>query len=349
MLDEDDGKNGLVLEGWPNRPASTALGGRDRAKIEVLEIDDIKDVVDDEAFAPAFAAACRSCSRLSLDSICRHFIRRFWNHTLTYIMIKWNNVSLLLSEKKIFIAIRSASQTTLCKSYRQNEIRWILQLLMREFLKNAFLQHCVVHCFLVLSSIQIQWKKIPFFRVIVIDVELPFISGLGTWASVRPREAASWRRSGLVMYFCIWNRFSRPFLWRCENTALVQDFFRFPVPEISHIIVIFFCQKEINFFREMYKKNLIHALWFIVQCRKTTFIKRNISWKQYVHHWFHGIFAKKKKPCESRFCIFKTVPCTFDKAGVEITKYLFSYFLTKIAWNQLTETIVLFSRNSLFR
>ena len=169
---------------------------------------------------------------------------------------------------------------------------------MREFLKNAFLQHCVVHCFLVLSSIQIQWKKIPFFRVIVIDVELPFISGLGTWASVRPREAASWRRSGLVMYFCIWNRFSRPFLWRCENTALVQDFFRFPVPEISHIIVIFFCQKEINFFREMYKKNLIHALWFIVQCRKTTFIKRNISWKQYVHHWFHGIFAKKKKMWE---------------------------------------------------
>ena len=52
---------------------------------------------------------------------------------------------------------------------------------------------------------------------------------LHTWASVRPNEAANWRRSGFVIYFCIWNRFSNPFLWRWEKTARVQDFLRFPL------------------------------------------------------------------------------------------------------------------------
>lgn len=45
-----------------------------------------------------------------------------------------------------------------------------------------------------------------------------------------PRLAASWRLSGFVMYFCNWNRFSRPFRCRLLNTARVHDFFRFPAP-----------------------------------------------------------------------------------------------------------------------
>ena len=51
-----------------------------------------------------------------------------------------------------------------------------------------------------------------------------------TWASVRPRLAASSLLSGLVIYFCIWKRFSNPFRCRWENTARVHDFFRFPFP-----------------------------------------------------------------------------------------------------------------------
>lgn len=42
-----------------------------------------------------------------------------------------------------------------------------------------------------------------------------------TWESLRPSFSASFLRSGLLMYFCIWNLFSRPRLWRSENTALL--------------------------------------------------------------------------------------------------------------------------------
>lgn len=46
-----------------------------------------------------------------------------------------------------------------------------------------------------------------------------------TCASVKPKVAASWRRSGFVMYFCKENRLSKPF--RCSelNTALDHDLF----------------------------------------------------------------------------------------------------------------------------
>lgn len=46
-----------------------------------------------------------------------------------------------------------------------------------------------------------------------------------TWASVRPKVAASWRRSGFVMYFCSWNRRSNPFRCRLLNTARDHDLF----------------------------------------------------------------------------------------------------------------------------
>lgn len=42
-----------------------------------------------------------------------------------------------------------------------------------------------------------------------------------TWESLRPSFSASFLRSGLLMYFCIWNLFSRPRLWRSEKTALL--------------------------------------------------------------------------------------------------------------------------------
>lgn len=36
-----------------------------------------------------------------------------------------------------------------------------------------------------------------------------------TWESFNPSRSASFFLSGLLMYFCIWNRFSKPFL--CES------------------------------------------------------------------------------------------------------------------------------------
>lgn len=42
-----------------------------------------------------------------------------------------------------------------------------------------------------------------------------------TWESFRPSFSANFLRSGLLMYFCIWNLFSRPRLWRSEKTALL--------------------------------------------------------------------------------------------------------------------------------
>lgn len=48
-----------------------------------------------------------------------------------------------------------------------------------------------------------------------------------TWASVRPSLAANFRRSGFVMYFCIWNWISNPFRCNWLNTARDHDRFRF--------------------------------------------------------------------------------------------------------------------------
>ena len=43
-----------------------------------------------------------------------------------------------------------------------------------------------------------------------------------TWESFRPSLEASFFLSGLLMYFCRWNIFSRPFRWASEKTALLS-------------------------------------------------------------------------------------------------------------------------------
>ena len=55
---------------------------------------------------------------------------------------------------------------------------------------------------------------------------------VATWASVSPRVAASCLRSGLVMYFCSWNRFSRPLRCKLEKTALDHDLLRLAALEL---------------------------------------------------------------------------------------------------------------------
>lgn len=51
-----------------------------------------------------------------------------------------------------------------------------------------------------------------------------------TCASVRPKRAANFRRSGFVMYFWIWNWISRPFRCNWLNTARDHERFRFEFP-----------------------------------------------------------------------------------------------------------------------
>lgn len=65
---------------------------------------------------------------------------------------------------------------------------------------------------------------LPVFRSIVEKCSRIFLIltlYLLTWESFRPSFSASFLRSGLLMYFCIWNLFSRPRLWRSEKTALL--------------------------------------------------------------------------------------------------------------------------------
>lgn len=54
-----------------------------------------------------------------------------------------------------------------------------------------------------------------------------------TCASVSPRRAASFRRSGFVMYFWIWNCISRPLRWSWLKTARDQERFRFAVEWVT--------------------------------------------------------------------------------------------------------------------
>lgn len=42
-----------------------------------------------------------------------------------------------------------------------------------------------------------------------------------TCESLSPSFSANFFLSGLLIYFCIWNRFSRPCRWASENTALL--------------------------------------------------------------------------------------------------------------------------------
>lgn len=48
-----------------------------------------------------------------------------------------------------------------------------------------------------------------------------FWNQIFTCESLRPSFSASFLRSGLLMYFCIWNLFSSPRRWRSEKTALL--------------------------------------------------------------------------------------------------------------------------------
>lgn len=57
------------------------------------------------------------------------------------------------------------------------------------------------------------WQSIPTF--------------LFTCASVKPRRAANFLRSGFVMYFCIWNWISNPLRCNWLNTARDQERLRF--------------------------------------------------------------------------------------------------------------------------
>ena len=157
--------------------------------------------------------------------------------------------------------------------------------------------------------------------------------------------------------------FKETFFYTCSSKINLQKYHKIAL--VNLLIFFYFWQNVTKYFHK--SCDWMTQLFIHLQ---PLYIKSSQNFVKYLKYILHIFFTqknynlhvlspnsidfteflqKKKKPCESRFCIFKTVPCTFDKAGVEITKYLFSYFLTKIAWNQLTETIVLFSRNSLFR
>lgn len=56
-----------------------------------------------------------------------------------------------------------------------------------------------------------------------------------TWLSLRPSFSASFFLSGLLMYFCIWNRRSRPLRCRSLNTARrIMPRRGFPRPLCAH-------------------------------------------------------------------------------------------------------------------
>lgn len=64
-------------------------------------------------------------------------------------------------------------------------------------------------------------------------IEIALSVSIQTCASVSPSVAASCLRSGLVMYFCIWKRRSRPFRCRLLNTARDHERLRLPLDVTS--------------------------------------------------------------------------------------------------------------------
>ena len=50
------------------------------------------------------------------------------------------------------------------------------------------------------------------FQILFFNIKIAII----TWESFNPNRSANFFLSGLLMYFCIWKRFSKPF--RCEST-----------------------------------------------------------------------------------------------------------------------------------
>jgi hypothetical protein len=51
---------------------------------------------------------------------------------------------------------------------------------------------------------------------------VPCLDVIFTWESFSPSLEASFFLSGLLMYFCFWNIFSRALRWMSENTALLS-------------------------------------------------------------------------------------------------------------------------------
>lgn len=77
------------------------------------------------------------------------------------------------------------------------------------------------------------WRKggsLPYTA----DLILEFVHLL-TWLSFKPNFSANFFLSGLLMYFCIWNRLSKPFLCRSLKTALrIIPLLGFPLPLCAH-------------------------------------------------------------------------------------------------------------------
>ena len=61
--------------------------------------------IHDDRGADDAAAEALSCSRLCLDSMWRHFIRLFWNHTFTYKIHKWINCQLICTIVHLIIVL----------------------------------------------------------------------------------------------------------------------------------------------------------------------------------------------------------------------------------------------------
>lgn len=74
--------------------------------------------------------------------------------------------------------------------------------------------------FLSFFSLSLSFSNYSIVRLPIAKIKITFTFFL-TWESLRPSFSASFLRSGLLMYFCIWNLFSRPRLWRSEKTALL--------------------------------------------------------------------------------------------------------------------------------
>lgn len=86
-------------------------------------------------------------------------------------------------------------------------------------------------------------KNLPYRRVMCTKKKQ------NTWESLSPRRSANFFLSGLLMYFCIWNRFSRPFRW--ESAILREKYMDYERPYTrcngKYIISISKWREKINY------------------------------------------------------------------------------------------------------
>ena len=74
----------MVIAGFKSATVATAAVDDATAIATVVVVVVVSVAVDvEEVVEVEEAVEALSCSRRSLDSWCRHFIRRFWNHTFT--------------------------------------------------------------------------------------------------------------------------------------------------------------------------------------------------------------------------------------------------------------------------